>query len=81
MENEEDNNLGLQELEETVQNDELKNTSGDSPNTVFDTLDEFKAEAEALANAQESDRNPPTPIGLNTYTYDRDNNKSIPTGS
>ena len=78
---EEDNNLGLQELEETVQNDELKNTSGDSPNTVFDTLDEFKAEAEAFAEKSDFDTNPPTPIGLNTYTFDRLNRKSIPTVS
>jgi hypothetical protein len=79
MENEEDNNLGLQELEETIENDELKNTSGDTPNSFIQSQAEFKAEAEALADEKEFDRNPPTPIGLNTYTYDRDKNKSVPT--
>ena len=80
MENEEDNNLGLQELEETVQNNELKNTSGDAPNTAFESLEEFKKEAEALANREEFDR-VPTPIGLNTYTFDRLNKKSVTTVS
>ena len=79
MENEEDNNLGLQELEETAQNNELKNTSGDIPDSPVLGESEFMKEAEALGNRPEDISRIPTPIGLNQYTYDKSQKKSIPT--